>query len=158
MLICENCGKTILESELKTHAETHILETSIGYTFDVEHFEEDCECGGAFVDAEICPVCREYKVKDLCKVCDSCLEEEETVENALLMGDEYKEEVKINSFLASVFTEKEIEEILMREFKVANESFLREYTKEMVKDYLYADKEVFADFVFDKRSKQGRKK
>ena len=154
MLICENCGKTILESELKTHAETHILETSIGYTFDVEHYEEGCECGGAFVEAEMCPICKEYKPKDLNKVCDYCLEEEETVENALLMGDEYKEDVKINSFLASVFTPKEIEEILTREFKEANGSFLREYTKEMVKDYLYTEKEVFADFVYDKKFKK----
>ena len=154
MLICENCGKTILESEVRTRKETHSLETSMGYSFDVEYFDEDCDCGGAFVEAEICPICGEYKPKDLNKVCDYCLEDEETLETALEMGDKFKYDVEINSFLASVFTPQEIEEILTREFKQANGSFLREYTKEMVKDYLYTEKEVFADFVYDKKFKK----
>ena len=70
------------------------------------------------------------------------------------MGEKFKDDIEINSFLASVFTPKEIEEILTRDFKEAHGSFLLEYTKEMVKDYLYTEKEVFADFVHDKKCKK----
>lgn len=154
MLICENCGNTILESEIKTRTETSISETSSGFIFDVEHYDEGCDCGGAFVEAEICPICGEYKPKDLNKVCDYCLEDEETLETALEMGEKFKDDIEINSFLASVFTPQEIEEILTREFKQANGSFLREFTKDMVKDYLYTEKEVFADFIYDKKCKK----
>lgn len=154
MLICENCGKTILESEVVSRKETHTIETSCSIQEYVEYYDEDCDCGGAFVEAEICPICGEYKPKDLNKVCDYCLEDEETLENALEMGDKFKDDVEINSFLASVFTPQEIEEILTREFKKANGSFLREFTKDMVKDYLYTEKEVFADFIYDKKFKK----
>ena len=154
MLICENCGKTMLESEVRTRIETFELKTTMGSFFDPQYFDEGCDCGGAFVEAEICPICGEYKPKDLNKVCDYCLEDEETLETALEMGDKFKDEVEINSFLASVFTPQEIEEILTREFKQANGSFLRDYTKDMVKDYLYTEKEVFADFIHDKKCKK----
>lgn len=57
MLICNNCGKIIEESELSTHKEF------ISYFGDDKYYEtssDGCPCGGEFEEAVKCDCCGEY--------------------------------------------------------------------------------------------------
>lgn len=144
---CSRCGKVVRESDLKKvfDVKTMLDDEPYGeYLYDYE-----CDCGGLYQPAVKCKCCGEYFIdefEDCLDVCDSCLDKEVNFENMLLVGEEYKESVEINGFLASCFTENEIEKLLI-DFLEKSE----EIKKKMVKEYYDTDKMFFADWIAKKK-------
>lgn len=80
-------------------------------------------CGGGFEEMVRCKICGEYYLDEelTCDVCDECIDEcRGDVDICMSVGNNYKFEVSINSFLAMMFDEKQIEEILLKELKLTN--------------------------------------
>lgn len=136
MLVCNKCGKLRESSELGYAIESH----------GERHLDTDCSCGGDFIPATQCKICgRWFDDTDLHGVCEVCLEEHETVGVALEIGDANRENVEINSFIASILNPDRINRIL--------EKWVEEhYTdhSDAVIDYLEADMSAFAEFLEDK--------
>lgn len=81
-----------------------------------------CDCGGTLVDAEQCAICGEYyaEYELISGVCDCCISKQNSnVDFCVEVGEICPESVKINGFLASMFSADEINEILKREIKGA---------------------------------------
>lgn len=102
------------------------------------------ECGiGEYEPATKCAICGNYYyTEDKTDVCEACLEDEETLENAIGIGAENTEPVDINGFFVALFGAAKINEILAREAQKAKQSEIR--------DYLYDDKMGFVEYVKDK--------
>lgn len=142
MLICKDCGKVIADDELITHLESR------GEFWGNNCFEEivdKCECGGEFVEAKQCQMCGEWICEDDENVCDDCLQNNATYDNALKYGEENKESVELNGFLANVFTADEVNEILIRELDEAQQLSTKIYKE--ARWYCLNDKMCFIDFL-----------
>lgn len=115
MWICENCGETFREKDMEPEV------TKIFVDGQLVHEEEGyyCYCGGGIVPAEQCEACGEYYIEDDVTdgVCYKCFDKHCTYQNVMEMGIECQENYEINGFLASVFTPKEVEAILMVAFE-----------------------------------------
>ena len=155
MYICECCGNVVCDYELQTRKDFKPVEMTCHTDWCYETMNAPCECGGEFVEAVQCAVCGKYKEKDEYSVCDECLEEAETLENALEYGAEAEETIEINGFLAQVFSNTEIEEILVRELNNARNSFMKPFVQEMISEYVNEDRGTFSDFV-DRRASERR--
>ena len=103
--ICEDCGKL------------------------TDTIEDRCECGGWFVEARLCEVCGEVYITDEDDLCEECLKTSSTLENCLDIGDDeaQREQYKLNGFLASVFSEREIEELALKCFMELPKHLQQEY-------------------------------
>ena len=136
MLVCNKCGKLRESSELGYAVESH----------GERHLDTNCSCGGEFVPATRCSLCGKwFDGTDLHGVCEVCLDDNETVGVALEIGDANRENVEINSFIASILNPDRINHIL--------EKYVEEhYTdhSDAVIDYLEADMSAFAEFLEDK--------
>lgn len=120
--VCEYCGKVLDEEELPVYNEDYGFETGIGYKSIIQEIVDTCNCGGNFVEATECEMCGEYfNDCDDIGICNNCLEENATFENAIKIGDDNPEKIYINGYLASEFTNEEIEEILRRELVESSE-------------------------------------
>jgi hypothetical protein len=99
------------------------------------------ECGkGEYETATKCQICGTYYYdEDGIDVCEACLEDEETVENAIGIGAENTEPVDINGFFVALFGAAKINEILAREAQKAKQSDIMAY--------LYEDKISFVEYV-----------
>lgn len=107
MFICTDCGKSIGDDELMFHVESH-----------GERRADDCDCGGEFVEAVECEICGRYMAGDDARiVCDNCVSENSTFETACEIGNENKEKIEINGFFYEIFTEEEVNEILLEHAK-----------------------------------------
>lgn len=139
MLICTNCGRVIEEDSLVYHAETH-----------GERRADDCYCGGEFVAAVECEICGKYMADaDSRIVCDSCVAENTTFETAREIGEQNKEKIEINGFFFDIFSEEEIDEILLEFAK--KKCF---GNPELVKNYTYNDDVwYFEDWLLGKLEK-----
>ncbi len=107
--ICNDCGKVLDEDELI------ISEDKVSdYAGGTYERSATCTCGGSCKEASRCIGCGEYFPDEELSggYCIDCLKESATVNNAIGCGNEEKSEIKINGFLAYLFSEKEIEEIL----------------------------------------------
>lgn len=113
MLVCNYCGTVIDERDLKTRTQIHdytdlqpLKETIVDY--DCEH------CGkGEYVKAAECKVCGTWFNDEAgLGVCDCCLENAETFENAVKLGREDTKDIEINGFLASLFSTEKINDII----------------------------------------------
>lgn len=82
-------------------------------------------------------------------VCDRCLEKEISFIKAVEYGANRKEQVELNGFLFSQFTDREIEEILIEELKKYGEVFPLKLRKG-IEEYCLDDKWDFAEFIKDK--------
>lgn len=79
MLICNNCGKLIDESDLATHKN---YLSDYGDDCCYETIADKCVCGGEFEEAEKCDCCEEYCLeKDMLlgwrhnvQVCTGCVD------------------------------------------------------------------------------------
>lgn len=116
MVICENCGAVMHEEDL-VHCKSWLSDYR-GGTYE----EYDvCPCGGDVREAEQCKSCGEYFDKDdMCDgYCEECLKEKMTVDNAIKCGEEIdaRTEISLNGFLASVFSEEEIDQLLLTELE-----------------------------------------
>jgi hypothetical protein len=102
------------------------------------------ECGrGEYEPATQCAICGNYYYdEDKIDVCEACLEDEETVENAIGIGAENTEPVDINGFFVALFGAAKINEILEKEARKAKQN--------EICDYLYDDKIGFVDYVKEK--------
>lgn len=142
MMICSICGHVIAEEDLPTYRQVH------GYT-DLRAITEDVvdyrchECGrGEYETAIECQLCGCYfHSEDGIDVCECCLEEEETLENAVKIGAENTEDVEVNGFFVKLFGARRINEILERAAELADRASIAEY--------LYEDKRYFAGHVLE---------
>lgn len=145
MLVCNFCGALKREEELKTYTDVHdwtdlqpLTETRTIYDCDV--------CGkGEYVEAKKCKVCGVlFNDEDRIGVCEGCLEDEETFENAVKYGARNTESVEINGFLASLFSHAKINDILEQ----YAEQHFTDHCQEIV-HYCEEDKHSFADWVVE---------
>jgi hypothetical protein len=103
MLVCNKCGTLIDDKELDYVTEMH----------GERHLNTACRCGGDFIPATQCKICGVwFDNSGLYGICEGCLEEYETVGTALEIGDANREDVEINSFVASVLSADRINHIL----------------------------------------------
>lgn len=136
MLVCNKCGKLISEDDLKYVTEPH----------GEKHLDFNCKCGGELIEATECKVCGKwFDGTDLHGVCEGCLEEYETVGEAIKYGSENKVNVSINECLAYLLTENQIERILT---KWVEENFT-DRSKPIV-EYCENDKSAFSEYLEEK--------
>ena len=113
MCECHNCGRRFKEPDIVT--EPH------GEKVGVCPF-----CHGYYEAVYPCRICGEHFTDDelTSGVCDECIYQHDTdCELCYRLGneEEAKETISINGFVASVFTEEQITEILMKELRNAND-------------------------------------
>ena len=118
MYKCENCGAVFTATEVPIHKEYHHELDGCPY----ETFIGNCSCGGDILEAEQCVVCDEYVFGDelVCGVCQSCREYFLTAENAIDFAckqENIKQEYNLNWLVPYLFTDVEINEILLRELQ-----------------------------------------
>lgn len=65
---------------------------------------------------EKCELCENLVNDNDWSVCENCREKAKTFENAVEMGNSWREEISINGFLHHCFTQQEIEDILYSYF------------------------------------------
>ena len=136
MLVCRECGYVFEEEEASNWVE--------------EHGEENCgcpRCKGEFEEATRCKICGEWFLDNgIDEVCEECKEQNLTYSNALKVGDEEKQTVEINGFLASVYSISEINDILQRDYERAHKTVLSS-TNIDVRYYLEQNLSELADVV-----------
>ena len=115
---CHECDRRFEEPDFIT--EKHGLDTP-----PYEKIAVCPYCKGYFEEMQECKICGEYFTEDelTSGVCDDCIYEHDTdIELLYKLGDceEAKETVSLNGFIASVLTEEQINEIVMRELRTIN--------------------------------------
>ena len=113
---CHECDRSFEEPDIIT--ETHGLDTP-----PYEKIAVCPYCKGYFEEMQECKICGEYFTEDelTSGVCDDCIYSHDTdIELLYRLGNEEdaKETVKLNGFIASVLTEEQINEIVMRELRI----------------------------------------
>ena len=141
MYICEHCGE--LREELPCSKYYDRVDGNWAMSGWVEEEDNECSCGGTFVEATECPVCGEWTNPKEGNICKECLKEEMTLENAIEYSREcgFGYEIELPDFF-EFYTAKEIEEILIKHI-------LSTKTKEQgnVKEYCENDISCFSDFL-----------
>jgi hypothetical protein len=137
MLVCDKCGTLVEAHELPFVTEAH----------GEKHRNTVCGCGGEFVEATKCDVCGEwFDNRGLDGVCEVCLEEHETVEEALNFGDENEVEISgINGAVAFLLSAEQINKILK---KWVEENFV-DHSKDII-EYCEDDFCEFSEYLADK--------
>ena len=112
---CHECDRQFEEPDIITEA--HGLDTP-----PYEKIAVCPYCKGYFEEMYQCKICGEYFTEDelTSGVCDECIYEHDTdIDLCYKLGeiDEAKEKIELNGFIASIFTEEMIAEILMRELR-----------------------------------------
>ena len=140
---CHECDRQFEEPDIIT--ETH------GMT------DGSCEkhgvcpyCKGYFEEMHKCEICGEYFTEDELSggVCDECIYEHSTdIELCHKLGEEAEENIKINGFIASVFTEEQINEILWNRIKEINRM-----VNISCYDFIDSDKSWFAEKLIEEKN------
>lgn len=88
-------------------------------------------CKGGFEEAEECEICGKYFLPTELHggVCDECIKENSDFDICYEIGTENPETIKINGFLACLFSQSEIEYILKTELKKSKSIDCSEYIK-----------------------------
>lgn len=110
---CDHCGREFDEPDIIT--ETHGLDSPPYEEIGVCPY-----CKGWFEEMHRCEICGEYYTADelTSGVCDECIYQHDTdIELCHRLGEEAEETIKINGFIASVFSEEQINEILWNRIK-----------------------------------------
>jgi RecJ-like exonuclease len=144
MYICEECGQ--LFESLPTCENAHY---TMGGEFlgREELTETDCpNCRGEIVEAKECPFCGQTYISENEEFCDDCFDEWATRENAFEMGGEDTTEIEINGFLASVFNETEVFDILVKVFDEMPDEIKRKH----ILNYCGEDKYLFKEWLEEK--------
>lgn len=141
--VCEDCGRVLDEEELPVYNEDYGFETGIGYKSIIQEIVDTCNCGGSFVEATECECGEYFNDCDNIGICNNCLEENATFENAIKIGNENPEKISINGYFASEFTVEEIEEILRREL-IESSEFV---DKRKHKEYCLNNKNDLAEII-----------
>lgn len=148
MVICENCGAVLHEEDLVT-TRSYVSDYMGGCYENIT----TCPCGGDIEEVARCELCGEYfKEDDLHEgVCDECLKMEATVNNALECGKDgsARTEVSVNGFLATVFTEEKIDEILTRELErlIGKSDDHAKHVIDVAETWCLEDKSYFAEWL-----------
>lgn len=76
-------------------------------------------CHGYFEEMHKCEICGEYFCEDEIEwgVCHGCIEKNLTVDNCYRWGEDCKEKIEINGFLRAVYSDIDIERLLLKNFK-----------------------------------------
>jgi hypothetical protein len=142
MLVCDKCGKKTTYSELPVDRDIHGY-TSLGQPLVEETLNTECSCGGVFREGRKCEICGEYFYdKDVLFVCEDCLDDEMTVENAVKIGDSNRNyDVALNGFIVEILGEEKINEILadwilgnhksLNKIELKTDRYLKEYLEEL---------------------------
>lgn len=146
MYICEDCG--VITEELTSYTQSHLC--GEGWVEETLYEGECSHCGGALVEAKVCPVCKVTYINGETEfMCTNCVEDNSTFENAKGMGAEVEDKVRINGLWSFAFTSCEINEILEKAFKEMPEELQKKY----IKEYCEEDTSYLADFVEERRRK-----
>lgn len=144
MMICERCGKLFPDEEAYEvgyiYDDTPYGRVAIAKTMDLR----DCECGGELTAARPCAVCGEWITEDGPEVCECCLEDAETLDNALALGEINTESIEVNGFIARLGAET-VNAILTAFVKNAGIDYAT-----IISQYLNSDPVYFAEFLADK--------
>lgn len=91
-----------------------------------------------------CIICRTAIQNDEYNLCENCIKSNVTLDNVVKFGSEWKDEVAINSFLASYFKGHidEMEEILIAEIKRKCEHDA-DIVQESIQEYVGEDPDSF---------------
>lgn len=111
---CTECGHIFEEGEEFVWIERH------GFDFGGEEFSGCPLCHGEYEKTIPCEVCGSEHLPDelFGGVCEECIDKcRHDVDMCAEVGAENREEVKINSFLLSIFDGKDIEAILFEHLK-----------------------------------------
>ena len=75
-------------------------------------------CHGYFENMQKCEICGEYFCEDEIEwgVCNDCVEKNLTVDNCYRWGKDCKEKFEINGFLRAVYSDNDIERLLLKNF------------------------------------------
>ena len=135
---CHRCEKRFEEPDFVT--EKHGLDTP-----PYEKVAVCPYCYGYFEEMYQCEICGEWFTDGelTSGVCDDCIYQHDTdYELCYKLGNEedIKESVSINGFVASVFTEEQINEILMRELRN-----IKDITNISCIEFIGSDKSWFAE-------------
>jgi hypothetical protein len=109
---CKECGHVFEDGEQATWVESH------GLDYGGEEFEGCHICKGDYEEAEECEKCGKVCGDDeiFGGLCDECIEEYKyDVNMCYKIGKHEKHVFNLNVLFAHLFTENEIEDILLRE-------------------------------------------
>lgn len=118
MYKCENCGHLFEEGEQAVWEERHGLDTP-----PYEKWSGCPLCKGDYEEVHQCKECGDWHERDelMGEMCDKCIDKYKyNIDICHKIGKKSEEEIKINSFLVTMFSKEEIEEILFRELSEAN--------------------------------------
>ena len=133
---CHECDRQFEEPDFIT--EKHGLDTP-----PYEKIAVCPYCKGYFEEMTQCRICGQYFTDGELSggVCDECIYEHSTdIELCHKLGEEAEETIKINGFIASVFTEEQINEILWNRIKEINR-----IVNISCYDFIDSDKSWFAE-------------
>lgn len=133
---CHECDRSFEEPDIIT--ETHGLDTPPYEKIGVCPY-----CKGYFEEMTQCRICDQYFTEDELSggVCDECIYEHSIdIELCHKLGQEAEESIKINGFIASVFSEEQINEILWNRIKEINRM-----VNISCYDFIDSDKSWFAE-------------
>lgn len=148
MVICEDCDATLDENELVTTR--NYVSDYMGGCYE---YSTGCSCGGPVANAGQCEICGEYFKEDEVhvRICDECLKEEMTIDNAIECGkdDSARTEVSINGFLASCFSQEEIDSLLIKalEDKINDLDVAANGAIDKAEEWCKEDLSYFADWL-----------
>lgn len=135
MYKCLDCGM-VFEEAITTHEGGYPEEPTAACPYcksiDLEEVFHCIKCGEWFADDDM-----------IGSICKDCLEKMLTNENAIQYGDEDRQEVTINGFMAWLYRGGEIEDILEADFRRTSP----EWQRRMVKDYCMDSKYDFSEFL-----------
>ena len=140
---CHECDRQFEESDIIT--ETHGMTDGSCEKIGVCPY-----CKGYFEEMHKCEICGEYFTEDELSggVCDECIYEHSTdIELCHKLGEEAEETIKINGFIASVFTEEQINEILWNRIKEINRM-----GNISCYDFIDSDKSWFAEKLIEEKN------
>ena len=146
MFVCNKCFKEIEDCDIEYYEEEKY---DFPYPKHIEYYMKDCDCGGFFVPAKKCKTCKKYIEEDDFDICEDCTKQNETLDNALSIGNENADSFLLNEFWSTVFDKAEIESILLKVFR----SYKKEEQEKIIHDYLNEDKFYFTEWVVRKGCK-----
>lgn len=145
MFMCRDCGHLFAGGE-----EAHWKET-YGECWGLPAIKEETgcpKCHGDYEEAFQCKVCGTYHIEDDMHdgICNDCIDANRFDFDACyqISRDDMETEIPINSLLATIFTPKDIEQILIRH--------IREYMPDVdCGEYIDGDRDWFAGQIAEQR-------
>jgi hypothetical protein len=142
---CHECDRRFEEPDIIT--ETHGMTDGSCEKIGVCPY-----CKGYFEEMHKCRICGQYFTDDELSggVCDECIYEHSTdIELCHRLGEEAEETIKINGFIASVFSEEQINEILWNRIKE-----ISRIVNVSCYDFIESDKSWLAEKLIEEKQKE----